>query len=321
MQSPCCCLLSLLFYLLLLSGTWANLDGTFTIWMLQTTTFQNTSFVEMEGLGLLEDIKLGYLDTHTWSIHFYQPWVRSVLPQADWDTFEKLLKVYFQEFSHLINKGGMERDIPYPFVAQCMAGCVLYPNKTSQAFAYMGYNGQDFLSFNTKNATWTFSKDTKFSRYVQSLFQNYTSSDMLEIFINDSCVNEVKMLLHYGRAALERQELPVATVFTHIPSLDQLLLVCHVTGFYPRPISVAWLRDGQEVPPGPALNTSPILPNADLTYQLRSVLAVAPRDGHSYVCRVRHQSLGTRSLLIPWESSSKQMEESESRNSTVSKED
>jgi len=63
---------------------------------------------------------------------------------------------------------------------------------------------------------------------------------------------------------------------------------------------VAWLRDGREVPPGPGLNTSAVLPNADLTYQLRSVLAVAPRDGHSYACRVRHRSLGTRSLLVPW---------------------
>ena len=92
----------------------------------------------------------------------------------------------------------------------------------------------------------------------------------------------------------------MATVFARSPSPTQLLLVCRVTGFYPRPISVAWLRDGQEVPPGPALNTTAILPNADLTYQLRSVLAVAPRDGHSYACRVRHCSLGTRSLLIPW---------------------
>ncbi|NXS23128.1 CD1A protein, partial [Mystacornis crossleyi] len=95
-------------------------------------------------------------------------------------------------------------------------------------------------------------------------------------------------------------EVPVATVFARAPSLDRLLLVCHVTGFYPRPISVAWLRDGWEVPPGPVLNTSTVLPNADLTYQLRSVLAVAPRDGHSYVCRVRHRSLGTRTLLVPW---------------------
>lgn len=63
---------------------------------------------------------------------------------------------------------------------------------------------------------------------------------------------------------------------------------------------MAWLRDGHEVPPGPALNTSAVLPNADLTYQVYSGLTVAPRDGHSYACRVRHRSLGTRSLLIPW---------------------
>uniref|UniRef100_A0A8C3XI51 Ig-like domain-containing protein n=1 Tax=Cyanoderma ruficeps TaxID=181631 RepID=A0A8C3XI51_9PASS len=300
MQTPCCCLLSLFLYLLLLSGTWANLEvpspscqplfhaGTFTIRLLQTTTFQNTSFVDTEGLGLLEDIELGSLDKHTWSIHFCQPWVRSALPREG-------------NCSASCNLCLLSAP-PDPFVAQCMAGCVLYPNRTSQAFAYVGYNGQDFLTFDTKNATWTLSQNTTLSRYVQSFLQNYTAfSEMVEMIFNDTCVDEMEMLLHYGRAALERQELPVATVFARTPSPDQLLLVCHVTGFYPRPISVAWLRDGQEVPPGPALNTSPILPNADLTYQLRSVLAVAPRDGHSYVCRVRHQSLGTRSLLIPWE--------------------
>ncbi|NXM81920.1 CD1D protein, partial [Oenanthe oenanthe] len=275
--------------------------GAFTLRLLQTTTFQNTSFTDMEGLGLLEDIELGCLDKHTWSIHFCQPWVRPALPHVDWDTIENLLKVYLQKFKHLINEGAMQRDIPYPFVVQCMAGCVLYSNRTSQAFAYVGYNGQDFLSFDTENVTWTLSQDTELSRYVQSFLQNYTAlNELVEIIFNDTCADEMEVFLQYGRTALERQELPVATVFTRTPSLDQLLLVCHVTGFYPRPISVAWLRDGQEVPPGPALNTSTILPNADLTYQLRSVLAVAPRDGHSYVCRVRHHSLGTRSLLIPW---------------------
>ncbi|XP_053845349.1 T-cell surface glycoprotein CD1b-3-like isoform X1 [Vidua macroura] len=352
MQSPCCYLLSLLLHLFLLSGTWANLEGSFTIRLLQTTTFQNTSFVDMEGLGLLEDIELGSLDKHTWSIRFCQPWVRPALPRADWDTIENLIKIYLQQFNHLINEGAMQRDIPYPFVVQCTAGCVLYPNRTSRAFGYVGYNGQDFLSFDTKNITWTLSQDTELSRYVQSFLQNYTAfSELVEILFNDTCVDDMEVLLHYGRAALERQELPVATVFARTPSLDQLLLVCHVTGFYPRPISVAWLRDGQEVPPGPALSTSTILPNADLTYQLRSVLAVVPHDGHSYVCRVRHHSLGTRSLLIPWGNSEvvlitglmagllaaiavaamlvlwvwrqrkhQQMEESESRNSILSKE-
>ncbi|NXO19376.1 CD1D protein, partial [Oriolus oriolus] len=180
--------------------------GTFTIRLLQTTTFQNTSFVDTEGLGLLEDIELGSLNKRTWSIRFYQPWVRPALPYSDWDTIENLLKIYLQKFSHLINEEAMQKDVPYPFVVQCMAGCELYPNRTSRAFAYVGYNGQDFLSFNTENVTWTISQNTSLSQYVQSFLQNYTAfSELVEMIFNDTCVDDMEVLLHYGKAAVERQ--------------------------------------------------------------------------------------------------------------------
>ncbi|XP_014731650.1 PREDICTED: uncharacterized protein LOC106853116 [Sturnus vulgaris] len=109
MQSPCCCLLSLLLYLLLLSGTWANLEGAFTLRLLQTSIFQNTSFSDMEGLGMLEDIKLGSFDKHTLSIRFCQPWVRPARPQTDWDVLENFLKAYMQTFNHLVNEIVMQR--------------------------------------------------------------------------------------------------------------------------------------------------------------------------------------------------------------------
>ncbi|XP_027587118.1 antigen-presenting glycoprotein CD1d-like [Pipra filicauda] len=301
MQPPRCCLLLVLLYLFLLSGTWATLQGTFTIRLLQTSTFQNTSFVETEGIGLLEDIELGSLDKHTWDIHFCQPWVRPALPRSQWDTIDDMLKIYMHKFIRLMKEGAIQEDVPYPFVAQSMAGCKLYPNRTSRVFVYIGYNGQDFLSLDTDNATWTLSQDTKLARYARDVLQDDTNiAEAVQDIVKDTCVYALEMFQSYGRAALERQELPVATVFARTPSPHQLLLVCHVTAFYPRPISVAWLRDGHEVPPGPQLNTSPVLPNADLTYQLSSVLAVAPQDGHSYACRVRHRSLGTRSLLVPW---------------------
>ncbi|NXK49549.1 CD1D protein, partial [Chauna torquata] len=275
--------------------------GSFTIRLLQTSTFQNTSLVYTEGLGLLEDIELGALDKRTWSIHFYQPWVRPALPRSDWDTIENMIKIYLQKFTHLINKGASEKDVPYPFVVQCMAGCELYPNRTSRAFAYVGYNGQDFLSYDVDNGTWLLCQDTNLSRYVQATLQNYTAfSELVQVLFNDTCVDDIEVLLRYGKAALERQEPPVATVFAHAAGPAQLLLVCRVTGFYPQSISVTWLQDGREVLPGPALSTSAILPNADLTYQIRSALVVAPGDKHSYTCRVRHRSLGTHSLLVPW---------------------
>ncbi|XP_064931005.1 T-cell surface glycoprotein CD1b-1-like [Columba livia] len=269
--------------------------------LLRISTFQNSSFVDTEGMGLLEDIELGSLDQHTWKIRFHQPWVRPALPSGDWDAMENMIKIYLQQFNYQFNEGAVQNNVPYPIVFQGMAGCTLYPNKTSQAFVQVAYNGQDFFSFCVDDVTWVLSQDTDLSQYAQSIIQNYTAfTDMLTVLLNDTCIDYMERLLHYGKAALERQELPVATVFARTPSPAQLLLVCRVTGFYPRSISVAWLRDGQEVPPGPDTNTSAILPNAGLTYQLRSVLAVAPHDGHSYACRVRHRSLGTRSLLIPW---------------------
>ncbi|NWH68183.1 CD1D protein, partial [Geococcyx californianus] len=175
--------------------------GTFTIRLLQISTFQNTSFVDTQGLALLEDIRLASLDKHSLKIHFYQPWVRPVLRRNDWDTIESLIKIYIQQFNHLSNKGAMQKDVPYPFVVQCVAGCELYPNRTHRVFAYMGYNGQDFLNFDVDNVTWLLSQDTDFSRYIQAALQNYTAfSEVFEFFFSD-----MEVLVHHGKAALERQ--------------------------------------------------------------------------------------------------------------------
>uniref|UniRef100_A0A663MPU1 MHC class I-like antigen recognition-like domain-containing protein n=1 Tax=Athene cunicularia TaxID=194338 RepID=A0A663MPU1_ATHCN len=262
--------------------------GTFTIRLLQTSTFQNTSFVETEGLGLLEDIELGSLDKHTWTIRFYQPWVRPSLPRSDWDTIENMIKIYLQQFSHLINEGAMQKDVPYPFVAQCMVGCELYPNRTAQSFAYVGYNGQDFLSFNMDNATWVLSQDTSLSRYVQAILQNYTAfSELVEVLFNDTCVDDMELLLRNGKAALERQG---ETTLTLAQS--------------PQSPHTHW---GQAVP-------HRFSPHPWLSH---------PRAarGHTAVC--------TPTRCPPWNSHEmssshfrkrQQMEESESRNSILSKE-
>uniref|UniRef100_A0A8D2PV34 Ig-like domain-containing protein n=1 Tax=Zosterops lateralis melanops TaxID=1220523 RepID=A0A8D2PV34_ZOSLA len=258
---------------------------------LLTSQFANISSAEVSSMALIGDIPILTLDSANWSIHFYWPWVSQAAAESD---VEKLMSQYkiglhptscqpCPTHSWDLSTGFALTD---PLVVQFRAGCVLYPNTTSQGFLNVGWRGKDLVAFEVDKQHWEAQQPSQVAELVsKSLNKN----------------KSVRVLLKLApRLCSHSPELPVATVFTRSPRLDQLLLVCHVTGFYPRPISVAWLRDGQEVPPGPVLNSSPILPKADLTHQLCSVLAVAPRDGHSYVCRVRHQSLGTRSLLIPW---------------------
>ncbi|NXO97090.1 CD1D protein, partial [Certhia brachydactyla] len=269
---------------------------------LLTGLFANISSTEMTCVALVGDIPILTLDPANWSIHFYWPWVSQAAAEGDGEKMMSQYKIILRNMIRFVHSTVQLTNQQYPLVVQFRAGCVLYPNTTSQGFLNVSWGGRDLVAFELDKQLWKAQQQSHVAEVVtKSLNSQKSVRVFLEYLISFwMCQSNFLTLKRYGREVLERQELPVATVFARTPSLDQLLLVCHVTGFYPRPISVAWLRDGQEVPVGPALNTSTILPNADLTYQLRSVLAVAPRDGHSYVCRVHHHSLGTRSLLIPW---------------------
>ncbi|KAM6059671.1 antigen-presenting glycoprotein CD1d-like isoform 4-T4 [Theristicus caerulescens] len=279
-------------------------QGSCKLHIFQTFVFHNTSFVDISSWATLEDIIFATLQKYTWNFNILYPWVYQALPAAEWENLQNLFRVYMHNFILSMSSDARLYQIPYPFVFQCTTGCDLYPNGSYTKFYHLACNTHDFLSFDVDNSCWERRQESELVAQVERQRNTFTGfSATLQHLLNVTCVEHMKKFIKYGRAALERQEPPVATVFARTPRPDQLLLVCRVTGFYPRPISVAWLRDGQEVLMGPALNTSTVLPNADLTYQLRSILAVAPHDGHSYACRVRHSSLGTRSLLIPWGSS------------------
>ncbi|XP_074459164.1 T-cell surface glycoprotein CD1b-3-like isoform X3 [Larus michahellis] len=299
-------LLLFLFLTLLLPGTWADPEAeTQVLQLLQTILFTNVSSAEVFGVTLLGDVPIYALDPADRSLRFHWPWSRQAATEGDMGKIKSHLKVALRNMVRYVHEVAQKVQLDYPLVIQSRAGCVLHPNRTSWGFMDVGEGGRDLIAFEVERQRWEPRQMSSLAELIsKSLNSKKAVTSLLEHLLSISCQSHILALCRYGRADLERQEMPVATVFARTPRPDQLLLVCHVTGFYPRPISVAWLRDGQEVPPGPTLNTSAILPNADLTYQLRSVLAVAPRDGHSYACRVRHRSLGTRSLLIPWENHS-----------------
>ncbi|NXG40256.1 CD1E protein, partial [Dromaius novaehollandiae] len=272
--------------------------GPLTVRMLQTSSFFGFSSSDVEVLGLLADVEVTTLDWSSHKIHFLRPWVFPALAPTEWADLELLLNSYLGNLAHMVDQIVRQRTMTFPVVVQCSMGC---REDAGSGFYDTAYDGQDFVSFTARNGSWTRRRDDELARYVEAVLNHDegTCATMVHLF-NITCIKALHRLAQHGKEDLERQVKPVAVVFAKVPNPARLLLVCRVTGFYPRPVSVAWLRDGQEVPPGPELSATPPLPNADLTYQLRSVLAVAPHDGHRYACRVQHSSLGGRSLLVPW---------------------
>ncbi|XP_030403850.1 antigen-presenting glycoprotein CD1d-like isoform X1 [Gopherus evgoodei] len=305
----------MLLALLLLPWAWGALaasphlpPASVTLRLLQTTVFHNASSTDTVGTALLGDLETHSLACGTCKIRFLQPWAQQGLTPKQWGDLELLIHHYLFNFNRTVKRMAQQQRMGYPFVTQGSIGCELHPNSTSRGFYDAGLNGEDFISFDADAGKWVAQQADKLALYVQDLLnQDKGTASTLQFLLRTTCVNELNTFAQYGRESLERQEKPVAVVFARAPppagTPAPVLLVCRVTGFYPRPVRVAWLQDGEEVAPGGRLNSSGILPNADLTYQLHSSLAVEPGTGHSYACRVQHSSLGGQSLLIPWEQS------------------
>ena len=81
------------------------------------------------------------------------------------------------------------------------------------------------------------------------------------------------------------------------PGPGRLLLVCHVSGFHPKPVWVMWMR-GEQKQRG--TQRGDVLPHADGTWYLRVTLDVAAREAAGLSCRVKHSSLGGQDIVIHW---------------------
>ena len=81
------------------------------------------------------------------------------------------------------------------------------------------------------------------------------------------------------------------------PRPGHLRLVCHVSGFYPKPVRVTWMRGEQEQP---GAQQGDVMPNADWTWYLRVTLDVAAGKAAGLSCRVRHSSLGDQDIILYW---------------------
>ncbi|XP_045697468.1 T-cell surface glycoprotein CD1e, membrane-associated [Phyllostomus hastatus] len=267
--------------------------------ILQIFSFANHSWAHTEVSGWL-----GELQTHRWdsvlgTIHFLWPWSQGSFSKEELKNLQYLLQLYFHSFPQEVQAFSSEFQFEYPFELQIAFGCRMHSGKASESFLNGAYQGSDFLSFQGNFWKPSPGAGSQAQKVCKVLNHYQVIKEIVQSLLVDTCPRYLAGLLEAGKSELERQVKPEVWVSKgSSPGPGRLLLVCHVSGFHPKPVWAMWMRGEKE-----QLGTqrSELLPNVDRTWYLRVTLNVAAGEAAGLTCRVKHSSLGGHDIVIHWD--------------------
>nr|AAA51931.1 CD1a antigen precursor [Homo sapiens] len=266
------------------------------IWI---ASFYNHSWKQNLVSGWLSDLQTHTWDSNSSTIVFLWPWSRGNFSNEEWKELETLFRIRTIRSFEGIRRYAHELQFEYPFEIQVTGGCELHSGKVSGSFLQLAYQGSDFVSF--QNNSWLPYPvaGNMAKHFCKVLNQNQHENDITHNLLSDTCPRFILGLLDAGKAHLQRQVKPEAWL-SHGPSPGpgHLQLVCHVSGFYPKPVWVMWMRGEQEQQ---GTQRGDILPSADGTWYLRATLEVAAGEAADLSCRVKHSSLEGQDIVLYWE--------------------
>ncbi|XP_023564337.1 antigen-presenting glycoprotein CD1d-like, partial [Octodon degus] len=133
---------------------------------------------------------------------------------------------------------------------------------------------------------------------IKELNKDQGSREMVQSLLSGTCPQLVRGLIVVGKSDLEQQVKPVAWLSQGpSPGPGHLQLVCHVSGIYPKPVWVMWMRGEQELPETQRGNE---LPNAEDTWYLCVTLDMVVQEAAGVSCRVKHSTLRGQNIVLHW---------------------
>ncbi|XP_054663393.1 class I histocompatibility antigen, F10 alpha chain-like [Grus americana] len=227
-------------------------------------------------------------------------WMRDNLDQRYWDgqtqigqNNQKVNRVNLDTLRGRYNQSGRAHTW------QCMVGCDLLEDGSTRGYSQIAYDGRDFIAFDMDTMTFT-AADAAAQITKRKWEADGTEAERQKHYLQNTCVEWLRKYVSYGQAVLEWKERPTVRVSgQETPGI--LTLHCRAYGFYPRPITVSWLKDG-EVRDHETERGS-IAPNSDGTYYTWASITARPEEKDKYRCRVEHASL-PEPRLFAWESES-----------------
>ncbi|KAI4893483.1 hypothetical protein NFI96_026616, partial [Prochilodus magdalenae] len=252
------------------------------------------NFPEFTGVGLVDGEQFVYYDSNIRKMIPKTEWMKKSVDEEYWDTEtqiaqgdQKSFKVYvgtlMQRFNHTTGV----------HTFQWMCGCELHEDGTRRGYSQYGYDGEDFLSLDKNTLTWT-AANAK-AVFTKLKWERRGEPAKQRAYLENECISWLLKYVGYGRSTLKRKVPPEVSLFQKdsIPPV-----VCHATGFYPKPVKISWKKNGEDLDEGVELRET--LPNQDGTFEKRSILTVSPEelDIHNYTCIIQHSSLEKEMVLL-----------------------
>ncbi|KAM5296268.1 patr class I histocompatibility antigen, A-126 alpha chain-like [Glossophaga mutica] len=271
----------------------------------------------MSALGKSQYIVVGYVDD-TEVMHFDSnlpnpraqprmpglPWTQQRwVEQVDSDFWEEQTRVTkrCEQFSgaklnNLRAYYNQSEDGSHTF--QIDSACVVGSGgRFLRGYVQYAYDGTETFTLNLDLSSTT--KGNKTAEITIGL--NLFHEDDVEgwrVFLEQRCVNRLRLFLEKGRETLLRAD-PPKTHVTHHPISDrEVTLRCWALGFYPADITLTWQRDGEDLTQDMELVDT--RPAGDGTFQKWAAVAVPPGEEQRYTCCVQHQAL-PEPLTLRWD--------------------
>uniref|UniRef100_A0A8D2AR80 Ig-like domain-containing protein n=1 Tax=Sciurus vulgaris TaxID=55149 RepID=A0A8D2AR80_SCIVU len=269
-----------------------------SFYIIQITSFANSTWTRYRGSGWLDDLQIHGWNSDTGTAIFLKPWSKGNFSDAEITDLVELFRVYDFSFIREMQAHVSEFQLEYPFEIQGIAGCELHSGGAILSFLRGALGGQDFVSFRNSSCVPAPEGGSR-AQLVCTLLRPYGDIfQIVEKLLYETCPRYLLGVLEAGKADLQRQVKPKAWLSSgSSPGPGRLLLVCHVSGFYPKPMWVMWMRGEQEQQD---TQRGDFLPNADGTWYLQATLDVAAGEAAGLACRVKHSSLGGQDLILYW---------------------
>ncbi|XP_069738081.1 class I histocompatibility antigen, F10 alpha chain-like isoform X1 [Phaenicophaeus curvirostris] len=226
-------------------------------------------------------------------------WVKANLGQQHWDTeseagqrHQEINRIDLDTLRQRYNQSGGVHTV------QRMHGCDLLENNGTKGYLQFAYDGKDFISWDMDSMTFIAADAGAVATKI-NWEKDGMEAERLKNYMENMCIPALKVYVSYGQSVLERKEPPTVRV-SGKKAGEFLTLRCRVYGFYPRGISVSWLRDND--PRDQDTTRSGIVPNSDGTFYTAASIVIRPEEKAKYRCRVEHPSLAQPGLYA-WDES------------------